>query len=76
MESLASLTTQAKEDLTRDDWSAFAGAMRENFRLRRAVYGEEALGRQNLRMIEIGERHGAACKFPGEVNRSYDSYNF
>ena len=65
MEAMATLTTRARSDLSRSDWPAFADAMRENFRLRKAIFGEEQLGEQNLRMIDIGEQHGAACKFPG-----------
>ena len=37
----------------------------QNFCLRRSLYGDECIGRKNLRMVEIGQRFDAACKFPG-----------
>ena len=37
----------------------------QNFSLRRNLYGDACIGKENLRMIEIGQKFGAACKFPG-----------
>ena len=37
----------------------------QNFSLRRNLYGDACIGRENLRMIDIGQKFGAACKFPG-----------
>ena len=39
----------------------------QNFDLRRKVYGDECLGERNLKMVEIGRKFGAACKFPGKA---------
>jgi hypothetical protein len=39
----------------------------QNFDLRRKIYGDECLGDRNLKMVEIGRKYGAACKFPGKA---------
>ncbi len=75
MRRFARLTEEAREELLKaggsssaeKDWSGLAGLMNENFELRRRVYGDECLGRQNIRMVEIGREFGAACKFPGTL---------
>ncbi len=44
------------------EWAAL---MRENFDTRRRLFGDAALGRDNIRMIEIARECGASGKFPG-----------
>jgi hypothetical protein len=39
--------------------------MRENFAARRRMFGDAALGKTNLRMVEIAHRAGTVAKFPG-----------
>ena len=37
----------------------------ENFALRRKLYGDKAVGRDNIEMVELARSLGAAAKFPG-----------
>merc|ERR1712137_1179464 len=65
MQRFAELTVSAKEALERQDHKALCDLMDENFSERLKLYGEECLGQQNLKMIDICQRTGAAAKFPG-----------
>lgn len=65
MASFASLTDRAREALLAGDAAALGDAMRENFRLRRAVYGDACLGADNIAMVELAAAHGAPAKFSG-----------
>lgn len=65
MRQFADLTEEARECIVDAKWEDFAILMNKNFELRKQTYGHECIGRDNLRMIEIGQSLGAACKFPG-----------
>lgn len=65
MQHFAALTVRARKALESRDHAALADLMDENFATRRRIYGDACLGRNNLRMIEICRRCGAAAKFPG-----------
>lgn len=65
MKQFAELTDEATKAIKNHDWSTLADLMNANFGLRRELYGDAALGVDNLRMIEIGRSFGAAVKFPG-----------
>ncbi|XP_018010788.1 probable glucuronokinase 2 [Hyalella azteca] len=65
MSQLASITDMALAAIMRADWHSLGGLMRQNFGIRKRLYGREALGEQNLRMVEVGEAAGASVKFPG-----------
>nr|XP_045582385.1 probable glucuronokinase 2 isoform X1 [Procambarus clarkii] len=65
MQKFAELTCLATTALKSADWSTLAHLMNENFNLRRQLYGDAALGEENLLMINIARRFGAAVKFPG-----------
>jgi glucuronokinase len=65
MRQFAQLTTDAKDALEHRDHKRFAEQMSQNFKLRRAVYGDAALGKANLRMIELANEHNCVAKFPG-----------
>ncbi len=65
MSRFAHLTEQAEDAVAGRDTGRLADLMEQNFALRREVYGDACLGAQNLRMVEIGAKFGAACKFPG-----------
>ncbi|XP_042863158.1 probable glucuronokinase 2 isoform X1 [Penaeus japonicus] len=65
MKQFAELTDEATKAIKNHDWSNLADLMNANFGLRRELYGDAALGVDNLRMIEIGRSFGAAVKFPG-----------
>jgi hypothetical protein len=45
--------------------AAWARLFARNFDARRALFGDGALGRDNIRMVEIARGAGASAKFPG-----------
>ena len=45
--------------------------MDENFATRRKLYGDETLGRKNLQMVDICQKYGAHCKFPGNFKPDF-----
>ncbi|KAI8582235.1 hypothetical protein K450DRAFT_228025 [Umbelopsis ramanniana AG] len=65
MRQFAQFTTDAKDALEQRDHKRFAELMSSNFNLRRAVYGDAALGNANLRMIELAKEYNCVAKFPG-----------
>jgi len=65
MQHFAELTVQARDAMFRQDHAALCDLMDENFATRRRIYGDQCLGKKNLRMIEICRSMGAAAKFPG-----------
>jgi glucuronokinase len=65
MRQFAQLTTDAKDALNNEDHKRFAELMSQNFNLRRAVYGDAALGQANLRMIQLASEYNCVAKFPG-----------
>ncbi|XP_031554754.1 probable glucuronokinase 2 [Actinia tenebrosa] len=65
MQKFADLTDLAKNALLERDYERFSDLMNQNFDLRRSIYGDEALGQTNLRMIELARQFGSSAKFPG-----------
>lgn len=65
MKHFADLTVKAREAMERRDHAGLADLMDENFATRRKLYGDAALGKNNLRMTELCQMNGAAVKFPG-----------
>ncbi len=65
MNEIAALADAGYEALKQRDFQTLGELMDQNFDLRRRLYGEEAIGPQNLEMIEIARRHGLPAKFPG-----------
>ncbi|GAB5586114.1 hypothetical protein Unana1_01014 [Umbelopsis nana] len=65
MRQFAQFTTDARDALNNKDHKRFAELMSQNFQLRRAVYGDAALGQANLRMIQIANEYNCVAKFPG-----------
>ena len=45
--------------------AAWAALFARNFNGRRALFGDGALGKDNIRMVEIARECGASAKFPG-----------
>ncbi len=45
--------------------AAWAALFARNFNARRGLFGDGALGRDNIRMVEIARECGASAKFPG-----------
>lgn len=66
MKAFAELTKKAKDAIQNKNWPGLAQLMNDNFGLRRSIYGDPCLGADNIKMVEIGRRFGAACKFPGK----------
>ena len=65
MSHIAELAHQGKAALTNGDYDQLARLMDDNFRARLKLYGEEALGEHNLRMISIARNMGLSAKFAG-----------
>eukprot|EP00897_Mesotaenium_endlicherianum_P003906 jgi/Mesen1/3543/ME000198S02745 len=65
MEEVASLAVQAREALAARNYSVLARHMDRNFDLRRRMFGDEALGDMNIKMVEAARSVGAAAKFTG-----------
>ena len=63
--NLSKLNFYNLQALKSKDWSRFGQLMDENFATRRKMYGDETLGRKNLQMVDICQKYGAHCKFPG-----------
>lgn len=59
------IAEEAKEALIQRDYERLAKLMNRNFDIRRSVLGDEVLGSDNIRMIELGRELGAPTKFPG-----------
>jgi len=65
MRRLGELTDASREALEARDYETLSRLMDENFDVRRRMYGDEALGQTNLRMIELARSLGLPAKFPG-----------
>lgn len=65
MKQFAEMTDRARDAIESDRIDALSALMSKNFALRRALYGDKCLGKDNLRMIEIASKCGASAKFPG-----------
>jgi len=65
MKQFAELADEALETLEARDWETLGALMNENFSLRRRIYGDEVIGRNNLEMVEIARSFGLPAKFTG-----------
>ncbi|KAI9283225.1 hypothetical protein BY458DRAFT_427791, partial [Sporodiniella umbellata] len=65
MKGFASFTDKARDALESKDHAAFAQLMSFNFDLRKKIYGDQVVGKRNLRMIELAQQHQCVAKFPG-----------
>jgi glucuronokinase len=65
MSIFAGYAVEAKQALEEGDSKRFGVLMNMNFDLRRKIYGDDAIGKRNLQMVEIARSHGAPVKFPG-----------
>ncbi len=59
------IAEEAREALLQRDYERLGKLMNRNFDIRRSILGDEAIGRENIEMIELGRRLGAPTKFPG-----------
>ena len=65
MVTFASYAQEAKQALGVRDHKRFGELMNMNFDLRRKIYGDKVIGKDNLLMIEIARNLGTSAKFPG-----------
>jgi glucuronokinase len=65
MAQVAALAAEGRRALEASDAPALARLMDRNFDLRRAIFGDAALGAENLRMVATARSVGAAAKFTG-----------
>lgn len=65
MVRFASFAEQGWKALLDRDTTRLGELMNANFDLRRELYGEEALGRQTMRILQIAREHGCPAKLPG-----------
>ncbi|XP_078685466.1 uncharacterized protein LOC144918487 [Branchiostoma floridae x Branchiostoma belcheri] len=65
MKTFADFTDEARVSLEAGDAGKLAELMNMNFDLRRKIYGDAAVGRKNLQMVDIARQHGSAVKFCG-----------
>ena len=65
MPIFAQYTVEAKEALLDGDHKNLAHLMNKNFDLRREILGDEIIGPQNMKMIEIARGLAASAKFAG-----------
>ena len=65
MKRFAALADRAKKAIEAGDHRKLGQLMNANFDLRRKIYGDKVIGKDNLRMIEIARSHGAPAKFSG-----------
>ena len=65
MQALGALADKLKEALVTGDHDAIPALLRENFRIRRSVYGDAVVGARNIAMIDLAAEHGFAGKFTG-----------
>ncbi|KAL6960329.1 Glucuronokinase 1 [Sarracenia purpurea var. burkii] len=65
MEEVANLPLEGQAALLERDYTKFADLMNRNFDLRRTMFGDDALGAINIKMVEVARSVGAAAKFTG-----------
>ncbi|XP_021856152.1 glucuronokinase 1 isoform X2 [Spinacia oleracea] len=64
MKEVANLAVEGRQVLLQKDYAKLASLMNHNFDLR-SMFGDDALGEMNLKMVEIAREVGAASKFTG-----------
>lgn len=65
MQEVANLAKEGRIALLEKDYSKLAKLMNRNFDLRRSMFGDDALGAINIKMVEVARKVGAASKFTG-----------
>ncbi len=65
MKTFADYAQQSREALFNRDYKKYGELMNKNFNLRRNLYGDTAIGADNLEMIQIARSHGFPAKFSG-----------
>jgi glucuronokinase len=65
VKEIARCALLGKKALASGDHARLGRLMDRNFDLRRKLFGEDALGLHNIRLVEIAREHGLAAKLPG-----------
>ncbi|XP_054821185.1 glucuronokinase 1 [Prosopis cineraria] len=65
MLEVANIAKEGKTALENKDYSKLAALMNRNFDIRRSMFGDDALGALNIKMVEVARKVGAASKFTG-----------
>ena len=65
MKMFADITERGRAAIMAKDYATLADLMDENFALRRKLYTDPALGKDNLTMVGIAQKHNAGAKFSG-----------
>jgi glucuronokinase len=65
MREFAEYAVAARDALAAGDHAWFGAVMDQNFDLRRRIYGDKAIGRRDMEMIDVARGHGCAAKFSG-----------
>lgn len=65
MLEVANIAEEGRTALEEKDYNKLAALMNRNFDLRRSMFGDDALGALNLKMVEVARKVGAASKFTG-----------
>jgi glucuronokinase len=65
MKEVADLVPQGIAALENEDLQKLARLLKRNFQLRKSMFGEAALGKESLKMIEIADSVAVAAKFTG-----------
>ncbi|KAG6659579.1 hypothetical protein I3843_03G041800 [Carya illinoinensis] len=65
MIKVANIAKEGRKTLLEKDYSELAKLMNHNFDLRRSMFGDDALGALNIKMVEVARKVGAASKFTG-----------
>ncbi|XP_062151483.1 glucuronokinase 1-like isoform X2 [Alnus glutinosa] len=62
---VANIAKEGRTALLEKDYSKLAKLMNRNFDIRRSMFGDDALGALNIKMVEVARKVGAASKFTG-----------
>ncbi len=65
MEELAQIAADGKTALTDGDFGTLSALMDRNFGIRLRMFGEDVIGAENMKMINIAREEGASAKFCG-----------
>ncbi|EMS60120.1 putative glucuronokinase 2 [Triticum urartu] len=65
MKEVAQLAYDGHNVLLQKNYTELARLMNKNFDLRRKMFGDDALGEVNIKMVEVARSVGAASKFTG-----------
>lgn len=65
MLEVTNIAEEGKTALEEKNYSKLAALMNRNFDLRRLMFGDDALGDVNIKMVEVARKVGAASKFTG-----------